>query len=81
LDEASGEAIEVWPDNVMIVNVFISMSTQWRVGMAGPTGLDYAVLPFVMRANGVPITERRAVFDGIRTMEDAALLTMRENKS
>jgi hypothetical protein len=49
------------------------MGTQWRVGMAGATGLDYAALPAVMRFTGVPAKERSQVFEGIRVMEDAVL--------
>lgn len=53
------------------------MSTQWRVGMSGQTGLDYNVLPFVMRRIGVAPAQRDDVFDDIRMLEDAALETMR----
>lgn len=56
------------------------MSTQWRIGNAGAIGLDYSVLPVVMRMTGVMQAERADVFDGIRTMEDVALETMRKNK-
>ncbi len=56
------------------------MSTQWRVGMSGPTGLDYVALPQVMRLTGVPRKDWQDVFDGIRTMEDAALEKMRSEK-
>ena len=80
VDEAGGPAEEVWPDNVATVNVFVAMSTQWRVGMGGPTGLDYAALPPVLRLLGVPTADRADVFDGLRTMEDAALETMRKSK-
>jgi hypothetical protein len=76
--EASGPPVEVWPDNVQAVNTFIAMGTQWRVGMAGATGLDYAALPVVMRLSGVLAAERADVFDAVRTMEDAALETMRK---
>lgn len=80
LEEASGPPVEVWPDNVPALNVFIAAATQWRCGMAGPTGLDYAVLPAVMRMVGVPAAERTAVFEDIRVMEDSALETMRKNR-
>lgn len=80
MTEASGPPVEVWPDNVVAVNVFIAMSTQWRTGYRGPTGLDYAVLPAVLRLTGVPADERAGVFDGLRAMEDAALETMRKSK-
>lgn len=52
------------------------MSTQWRVGMSGATGLDYNALPVVMRMNGVRPADRASVFDGVRTMEDTALMQM-----
>lgn len=80
VEEASGPPVEIWPDNIAAVNVFISMSTQWRVGMNGPIGLDYNAMTFVMRTAGVTKAERADVFDGIRIMEDVALETMRKNK-
>jgi Phage related hypothetical protein (DUF1799). len=50
--------------------------TQWRVGAAGATGLDYGVLPVVLRINRVPRDEWPDLFEGIRTMESAALEQM-----
>jgi hypothetical protein len=79
VEEASGPPVEVWPDNVQALNVMIAMGTQWRVGMAGATGLDYSALPAVMCLVGVPASERGDVFEAIRTMEDAALQTMRKS--
>lgn len=70
LDDA---AVDLWPENERTVDVFVAMATQWRMGFAGPTGLDYAALPFVMRMIGVPASERQDVFEGFRTMENAAL--------
>ena len=72
------DEFEIWPDNWLPVEVFISMGTQWRTGMAGPTGLDYGVLPDVMPLRGVPKAERAEVFDWIRMMEGEALDQMRE---
>ena len=80
VEEASGPPVELWPDNLPAVNAFIAMSTQWRVGMNGATGLDYGVVPTVLRLAGVPRAEWAEVFDGLRTMEDEALKTMREKK-
>lgn len=56
------------------------MSTQWRVSMGGPIGLDYGALPAVLRLVGVPPAQRSEAFDGVRTMEDAALEYMRRTK-
>ena len=46
---------ELFEDNVIVVTVFHRMSTQWRTrGMDGALqGLDYGVLPWVMRMCGV----------------------------
>jgi hypothetical protein len=70
--------VEIWPDNLPAVNVFIAMQTQWRVGMGGATGLDYGVLPSVMRLTGIPRREHQEVFQSIRILEDAALEQMRK---
>jgi hypothetical protein len=78
VEEASGPAVEIWPDNLETVNVFIAMMTQWRTGYAGATGLDYAALPSVMQFCGVARKARADVFDGLRVMESAALAAMYE---
>lgn len=65
--------VEVWPDNMDAVKVFSAMGTQWRTGMSGVTGLDYAVLPSVLRLTAVPRADWPAVFDDLRVMEGAAL--------
>jgi hypothetical protein len=63
------------------VNVFVAASTQWLVGMAGPTGLSYASVEAVLRMSGVPRREWPELFDDVRIMEDAALDTMRRNRT
>jgi hypothetical protein len=78
LEEAQGPSIEVWPDNILSVNVFISMSTQWRTGAAGATGLDYTALEATMRMMG--ITANGEILEDIRVLEDAALETMRKSQ-
>ena len=75
MEEASGEDVGIWPDNVATVNVFTAMSTQWRVSHNGATGLDYASLPVVEDRLGI-----KADFDGLRAMEEAALAQMAENR-
>jgi hypothetical protein len=78
LEEASGQAIEVWPDNVQALNVFIQMSTQWRASATGSTGLDYTALESLFRILRIPRAEWPLLFEEIRTLEDAALEKMRE---
>ena len=70
----------IFPDNVKIVSVFMDMMTQWRFGPAGATGLDYAALPIVLRLREVPRADRQEIFDGIQTMERAALNGLRESR-
>ena len=55
------------------MQLFVAMGTQWRVGMGGPTGLDYAVVPTVMDLHEVPPSRRRRLFDDLRVMESEAL--------
>ncbi|QTH12467.1 DUF1799 domain-containing protein [Pseudomonas corrugata] len=76
------ETIEVWPDNWPSFLVMDAMGTQWRTGVCGATGLDYGVLPSVMRLVGVPPKDRSGVFQDIRVMESEAIAVMaqaREN--
>ena len=69
-------AVEVWLENESTLDVFLNMQTQWRVGMAGATGLDYGPLPFVMRTQGIKRSDWATILDGIRVMEIAALEEM-----
>jgi len=73
MDDFDEACVEVWPDNLHAVNVFILMDTQWRTGMAGRTGLDYAALPVVLDAQAISDTERGDVFECVRVMEGEAL--------
>ncbi|CAB3915005.1 hypothetical protein LMG26841_05203 [Achromobacter dolens] len=68
--------IDLWPENVMPKDVFEAMGSQWRIGFAGPTGLDYGALTGVMRILRVPPDDEIDVFDAVRVMEGAALTMM-----
>lgn len=73
-DQMRGEAVtDIWPENWAALEVFSALQTQWRVGMAGPTGLDYAVLPVVMDLQGIAPAERAECFAGVQEMESEAL--------
>ncbi len=71
--------VDVWPDNVLSIDVFEAMTTQWRVSYSGRTGLDYAVLPQVMEMLDVPRAEWPHLFSDVRVLEVAALQQMNEN--
>ncbi|WP_303756132.1 DUF1799 domain-containing protein [Enterobacter hormaechei] len=58
---------DVWPS----FRLFQSLSTQWRTGIGGVTGLDYNVIPWLMRING--IHEEATIFNDIQIMEKTVL--------
>ncbi|MTC55225.1 MULTISPECIES: DUF1799 domain-containing protein [Providencia] len=66
--------VEVVPDVWESYLVFSAMSTQWRVGMNGITGLDYNSLNQVMDL--LNIKDRATVFSDLRIMEVKALEVM-----
>nr|WP_051423892.1 DUF1799 domain-containing protein [Bordetella petrii] len=77
-EDLPDEEVELWPENVRVKDAFMLMETQWRVGYAGPTGLDYGALPMVFRSLAIFDDDQVDVFDGLRVMEAAALSEMRK---
>jgi hypothetical protein len=63
--------VEVVPDVWESYLVFSAMSTQWRVGMNGATGLDYSVISNVLDL--LNIKSKATIFDDLRVMELKAL--------
>ncbi|HHP7423652.1 TPA: DUF1799 domain-containing protein [Enterobacter roggenkampii] len=61
---------DVWPS----FRLFQSLSTQWRTGFGGATGLDYNVLPWLMCVHG--IEDEATALNDIRIMEKCALTIM-----
>lgn len=70
------DTVEVWPDNEPAVRLYCAMQSQWRVGFAGPTGLDYAALPAVLSLLQIPPEQHPDTFDCLRVMEAEALAVM-----
>lgn len=66
----------IWPQNWKTVQLFIALQTQWRTGMGGVTGLDYAALPTVARGEKIRLTPGR--IRGVRVMESEALRVLGE---
>ena len=72
--------VGIWPENRLSVEVFLSMRTQWRTGMNGPTGFDYGLpLSRVLRHLRVPADRRDEVFSDLQLMESAALSAIYES--
>jgi hypothetical protein len=77
-DEAA--TVYVWPDNWRSVAMFVELMTQWRVGMAGPVGLDYSAVAALFSIRGTSGARRRRMLDDLRVMEAAVLTKIRESK-
>lgn len=71
----------VLPENETVLAVFMAMQSQWRVGMGGPIGLDYAALPVVFEALKVGKKKRRDAFQWLRIMENEALRIFGEKRN
>lgn len=71
----------MWPENWQAWSLFCQVSTQWRVGMGGATGLDYgAVYPLLDRI-AQDAAEWMDLFEDLQILERAALKQMSENRS
>lgn len=74
LDQPAGERVAyLWPDNVRAWSCWQGVQTQWRVGMGGATGLDYAGVRAFLDEQDLQRDERREVFAGIQACERATL--------
>lgn len=75
------ETFWLWPENAESFAVWQSLQTQWRVGMDGPTGMDYAgVRAYLDECGPGPGEERRALFASIRACEHATLRAWGEQR-
>lgn len=80
-EDFEDDEFEVWPENHAAFSLFNNLSTQWRVGFNGPTGLDYnAVYPLLDRAAKDP-QEWDEMFSDIQVMEGSALKQMSDNRA
>ena len=63
----------LWPDNLVAWQCWQGIQTQWRVGMGGATGLDYAGVRAYLELQDLPPDERREVFAGLQACERTTL--------
>lgn len=70
----------LWPDNVDAWRAWQSIQTQWRHGMSGPTGLDYAGVRACLDELGFAGDERRDAWAGIQACERTTLDVMAERR-
>ena len=70
--------MEVWPDAWQAIRVFEALSTQWRLGPGGPSGLDYTSIPAAAEMLGIKRIWLEEIFPDLRVMESEALSVMAE---
>lgn len=67
---------EIWPENWLPYDVFSEISSQWRIGMNGPTSLDHNVLFKNLDMRNLSRKKYRDTYKAVRIMEVAALKQM-----
>lgn len=72
--------VYLWPENVAAWQAFHQVQTQWRTGMAGATGLDYAGVRAHLEAVGTGQRALRALWPGLQACEAAVLLVWGEER-
>lgn len=77
-DDEPPEEIPFSEDMQQSFDCFQAMSTQWRIGMNGPTGLDYNVLPMLFRI--YKIDDEETALNDVRVMETLALTMIHKKK-
>jgi hypothetical protein len=80
-EDLEGDAVEVWPENQQAYILFADLRTQWRVGMGGPTGLDYLVLYAKLDRMRLTDDEADQLESDLRVMEYEALQTLAESRA
>jgi len=69
---------ELWAQNWPAIKFYNDiLSTQWRHGFNGPTGLDYNVLLHELDRRNLPSDEYDDLFGCLRVIEQTALQEMR----
>ena len=66
------DVCEVWEDNWEVLELFMRVQTQWRVGMNGPIGLDYMAVAWVLKLT-TDEAKHRALLEDLQIMEGAVL--------
>ncbi|WP_339406573.1 DUF1799 domain-containing protein [Pseudomonas helleri] len=72
------DIVEVWPDNWQAFRLFEAMSTQWRMGACGATGLDYTAIYNTASLLNISKKHTLKLFPDLRVMEAEAMLVMSE---
>jgi hypothetical protein len=65
--------VEVWEENWDVIHLFKLYNNQWRMGPAGPVGLDFGVIHHALDRKGVTGDAYDDFIYDMRILEEAAL--------
>lgn len=69
--------VEIWPETLPAIQLFLSALTQWRMSSTGPVGLDYLAVDLLMTYQSIPLPERAALLQDIACLERGYLSALR----
>lgn len=70
----------LWASNWPAIQFYTQVSTQWRTGMSGATGLDYNVIFHELDRKGLKPEDYDEMMASIRLIEETALHVLHEKK-
>ncbi len=71
----------LWPENVQAWACWQGVQTQWRVGMSGPTGLDYQGVSAYLDLQCIDPEPRRELFELLQACERTTLDVWAEQRA
>lgn len=78
--KAAEQVLYLWPENADTWRHWCAVQTQWRVGMSGRTGLDYAGVCAYLTLHEREPDAQRAHLAGIQAAELASLHVWAEQR-
>jgi hypothetical protein len=74
-------AFHLLPECVPLFGLWQEVQTQWRIGFAGPTGMDYGAVEAYMRMSHNPLRRDPTTIGYLRGMERAAMKVFAEKRA
>lgn len=71
---------ELWDENQAAFHLFQQCQTQWNVGMAGITGMNYTAVQSVMFMTAIPRKKQPTLFEEFRFIESGFLTAISERR-
>jgi len=81
LPPKDNDCFELYPENLKAWQLFNDCCTQWHVGMAGYTGLDYTGVEAVLRLQRIKPKHHPDIFWRVQRIERGALNAMNEQRN